>query len=289
LTTICFGCIFRVKYSSKKGEIPVRPRTTFFALALCFVAAAPCGLQIPKILGKPAVAAGQQGPAAGVTPAVPIQAPQPDSIPPSDQNTHQGTSVLEIEVDERGNVSDAKVVKLAGYGLDEKALETVRTWKFRPAMANGHPIRVRVRVEVNFRLHQATHMDPSCPTPFAFAQMDWKDPRNLIWGEFSEEVTSWWARQKDSGNYSSLCAVSRPDARYAIVWRAHAVNHLQTTPNGTVQSMGFSAASKSSAEVYQVSKGQIQTAPIFTSKRTSAMRGFKEAVNFLVLQASTTH
>jgi len=37
-------------------------------------------------------------------------------------------------------------------GLDEKAIETVRTWRFAPAMKDGLPVPVQVSIEVNFRL-----------------------------------------------------------------------------------------------------------------------------------------
>jgi TonB family protein len=52
----------------------------------------------------------------------------------------------------QGSVTDARVMKPLGLGLDEKALETVRTWKFKPGMRNGIPVPVRVLVEVSFRL-----------------------------------------------------------------------------------------------------------------------------------------
>jgi TonB family protein len=224
-----------------------------------------------------------------VTPPVVILAPQPGSIPPRDQNGPQGTSVLEIEVDEKGNVADAKVVKVLGYGLDEKALETVRTWKFRPAKANGHPTRVRIMVEVKFRLFQTARLDAPCTTPFTFARMNGKDPQNMIRGEFSIEVTSWWTRQKGPGDYSRLCAVPVRDARYAIVWRASPNNHQQVSPYGTTETVGSSPANKGFAEVYQVSDGQIQSTPVFTSTKSSAMIGFMEAVDFLIRQSSTAH
>jgi TonB family protein len=60
--------------------------------------------------------------------------------------------VLWIIVDVQGNVTDIRVVKPLGLGLDEKAVETVRTWKFKPAMRNSVPVPVRVGVEVTFRL-----------------------------------------------------------------------------------------------------------------------------------------
>jgi periplasmic protein TonB len=39
-----------------------------------------------------------------------------------------------------------------GLGLDEKAIEAVRQWKFKPGMKDGKPIAVQVLVDVNFRL-----------------------------------------------------------------------------------------------------------------------------------------
>jgi len=224
-----------------------------------------------------------------ITPPVVIQAPQPDSISPRDQNGPQGTSVLEIEVDEKGNVADAKVVKVLGHGLDEKALETVWTWKFRPAQLNGHPTRVRIMVEVKFRLFQSARLDAPCTTPFAFARMNGKDPRNMIWGEFSIEVTSWWTQQSDPGDYSRVCEVPVHDARYAIVWRPSPNNHQQVSPYGTTESVGSDSANKGFAEVYQVSDGQIQSTPAFTSQKSPAMIGFKEALDFLIHQSSTAH
>ena len=65
---------------------------------------------------------------------------------------YQGTVVLLIVVDAEGNVTGAEVVKPIGVGLDEQALKTVLTWKFKPAMRDGIPIAVRVNVEVSFRL-----------------------------------------------------------------------------------------------------------------------------------------
>jgi len=65
---------------------------------------------------------------------------------------YEGTVVLRIVVDALGNVSNVRVTKRLGYGLDEKAVETVRTWKFKPATRNGVPVAVLMAVEINFRL-----------------------------------------------------------------------------------------------------------------------------------------
>ena len=88
----------------------------------------------------------------GVSPPIPIYKPEPAYSEEARKAKYQGTVVLWIVVDAQGNVTDPKVVRPLGLGLDEKALETVRTWKFKPALRNGSPVPVRVIVEVSFRL-----------------------------------------------------------------------------------------------------------------------------------------
>jgi protein TonB len=87
-----------------------------------------------------------------MTAPIPIYKPEPPYSEEARKAKYQGTVVLWIVVDTVGNVTDARVVKPLGLGLDEKALETVRTWKFKPALRNGSPVPVRVMVEVSFRL-----------------------------------------------------------------------------------------------------------------------------------------
>ncbi len=64
----------------------------------------------------------------------------------------QGTVVLFVVVDEKGNPRDLKVIRPLGLGLDQKAIEAVEKWKFRPGMKDGHPVPVQATIEVNFRL-----------------------------------------------------------------------------------------------------------------------------------------
>jgi protein TonB len=64
----------------------------------------------------------------------------------------QGTVMLYIEVDENGKPKNLRVVRALGLGLDEKAIEAVARWKFRPGFKDGKPVTVAATVEVNFRL-----------------------------------------------------------------------------------------------------------------------------------------
>ncbi len=84
---------------------------------------------------------------------IPIYKPEPLYSEEGRKAKLQGTVLLWIVVDAQGNVRpDIRVAKPLGLGLDEKAIETVRTWKFKPGMRNGVPVATRVVVEVLFRL-----------------------------------------------------------------------------------------------------------------------------------------
>lgn len=63
-----------------------------------------------------------------------------------------GTVYLMVIVDSEGRARDVRVTKSLGMGLDEKAIEAVQKWKFRPGMRNGVAVNVRAQIEVNFRL-----------------------------------------------------------------------------------------------------------------------------------------
>jgi TonB family protein len=61
--------------------------------------------------------------------------------------------VLLVLVGADGTAKDITVAKCAGYGLDEKAVEAVKNWKFKPATdADGKPVAARVPIEVDFHL-----------------------------------------------------------------------------------------------------------------------------------------
>jgi TonB family protein len=64
----------------------------------------------------------------------------------------QGTVQLYLEVDPSGRAQNIKVLRGVGLGLDEKAIEAVSKWRFRPGYKDGRPVTTSVTVEVNFRL-----------------------------------------------------------------------------------------------------------------------------------------
>jgi periplasmic protein TonB len=64
----------------------------------------------------------------------------------------QGTVQLSIVVNASGQVTNVNVLRSVGLGLDERAVEAVRQWKFRAGMVDGKAVAMRAMVEVNFRL-----------------------------------------------------------------------------------------------------------------------------------------
>ena len=65
---------------------------------------------------------------------------------------YQGTVVLETIVRRDGTVEVVRVTRSLGFGLDDKAIQAVTQWLFRPGMRNGEPVDVALKIEVNFNL-----------------------------------------------------------------------------------------------------------------------------------------
>jgi len=63
-----------------------------------------------------------------------------------------GVVTVNLIVDTKGLPQNVHVVRGVGMGLDQKALEAVRQYRFKPAMENGKPVPVQVNVEVNFQI-----------------------------------------------------------------------------------------------------------------------------------------
>lgn len=88
-----------------------------------------------------------------VTPPFPTYKPEPPYTKNARRHRVEGVVTLLIVVDAQGNVADAREIsKRLGDGLDENAIETLKTWKFSPAKRGGTPVPVRVMVQVRFRL-----------------------------------------------------------------------------------------------------------------------------------------
>jgi TonB family protein len=89
---------------------------------------------------------------AGMKPPVALIRTEPEYSEQARVARLQGTVVVEGIIDERGHTADLRVRQPLGLGLDEKAIEAVKMWRFRPATRDGKPLAITAIFELNFRL-----------------------------------------------------------------------------------------------------------------------------------------
>jgi periplasmic protein TonB len=88
----------------------------------------------------------------GVTAPIPIYTPEAEFSDEARRQKYQGVCLVGLIVDTRGNPQNVHVVRALGMGLDEKAMEAIRRYRFRPAMKAGKPVLAAMTIEVDFRL-----------------------------------------------------------------------------------------------------------------------------------------
>jgi TonB family protein len=90
----------------------------------------------------------------GVSPPQPLNSVEAEFSDEARRAKYQGVCLISLIVDAQGNPQNPRVVRALGMGLDEKAIEAVKKYKFKPAMKDGKtPVPVMITVEVNFRLY----------------------------------------------------------------------------------------------------------------------------------------
>jgi len=92
-------------------------------------------------------------PGGGVSNPVLVFAPDPEFSDEARRAKYQGVCVVGLIVDAQGNPQRVRIVRPLGMGLDEKAIEAVKQYKFKPAIYQGHPVPVEINIEVNFRIY----------------------------------------------------------------------------------------------------------------------------------------
>lgn len=100
--------------------------------------------------GSPGVyPAGQKG----VTVPEAIYSPEPSFSDEARKAKFQGVVLLMLVVGKDGHPYNIRVRQSLGMGLDEKAIEAVKNWRFRPATFNGKPVATQIGVQVDFHLY----------------------------------------------------------------------------------------------------------------------------------------
>ena len=103
----------------------------------------------------------------------------------------QGVVILEAIIDELGDVVNARVLKGLPMGLDRSALEAVKTWKFKPAMMDGRPVKVYYVITVNFQVSGGIAYGPAFQ-PLWAGHRDFVDlVRSSKYPEAAEALKEW--------------------------------------------------------------------------------------------------
>ena len=88
----------------------------------------------------------------GVSQPLVLFAPDPGFTEEARRAKASGKVVVYLQVNQEGSPMHVRVLRGLGLGLDEKAVEAVRQYRFKPAMKDGHPVVVEMNVEVNFQI-----------------------------------------------------------------------------------------------------------------------------------------
>lgn len=83
---------------------------------------------------------------------VKTHAPQPQYTEIARKARLQGVVIVQAIIDKEGNVTNVKILKGLGMGLDQAAVDAIKKWRFQPATLHGKPVAVYYNLTVNFRL-----------------------------------------------------------------------------------------------------------------------------------------
>lgn len=89
----------------------------------------------------------------GVSAPQVVHSVQPEFTPEARQANYEGTVSIQLIVDSQGNPQAIHIIRHLGMGLDQKAIQAVQQYRFRPAVYQGHPVAVQMVIDVEFHLH----------------------------------------------------------------------------------------------------------------------------------------
>jgi protein TonB len=88
----------------------------------------------------------------GVSAPVLIHKEEPQYSAQARAANYEGKAVLYVEIGPDGIVRKVRILQGVGFGLNEKAMEAVSQWRFKPGRKSGEPVTVAATIEVNWRL-----------------------------------------------------------------------------------------------------------------------------------------
>ena len=107
---------------------------------------------IAEVIGPPVDLGEVASVGSGVEPPELVEQTEPVYTEEARIARQEGSVLLRVEIDAEGRPRNFEVVRMLGLGLDERAIEAARNWKFRPAKRRGEKIPFRTLLEINFTL-----------------------------------------------------------------------------------------------------------------------------------------
>lgn len=138
-------------------------------------------LGVTALEGQPA-ASGPYTIGPGISPPSVISKVDPSYSPEALEARLQGVVVLSLVVQTDGAATDLSVVRSLGLGLDEKAMEAVQKWRFRPGAKNGQSVPVFATVELAFRLPASRQAGKVSTVPVDIPDANFRPP-DVAWLE----------------------------------------------------------------------------------------------------------
>jgi periplasmic protein TonB len=89
----------------------------------------------------------------GISAPQAVTTPDPQYTEEARNAKVEGTCILWLIVDQQGNPKDIRVVRGLGHGLDARAIDAVKQWRFHPALKDGQPVNVQISVQIGFHLY----------------------------------------------------------------------------------------------------------------------------------------
>jgi protein TonB len=83
---------------------------------------------------------------------IPVKTPDPAYPKSASQNRLMGDTTVAMTVLANGSVTDVRLVGSAARSMDDATLQTLKGWKFKPAMCGTEPVVSDIEVVVSFRL-----------------------------------------------------------------------------------------------------------------------------------------
>jgi TonB family protein len=117
------------------------------ALRAAIMAACACSVLLLGACATKVYRVGQ-----GIAAPVPVTKPEPQYSEEARRAKLQGTVLLSMVINKQGKAEKIQIERKLGSGLDEKAVEAVQKWTFKPGTKDGKPVPVRANIEINFRL-----------------------------------------------------------------------------------------------------------------------------------------